>query len=57
MYYGQSLVVNPDRVTIISDPSFYYRARGGFGGTHVIHGGSSYSFGAHCFTFAGHGGG
>jgi hypothetical protein len=55
-YYGQSLVVDPLRLTIVSDPSFYHRARGGFGSTHVIYGGWGPDGGhTHCFHF--HGGG
>jgi hypothetical protein len=51
-YYGQTLVIDPGRMTILSDPSFFHRARGGFGGTHIIYGG-----GAHGPVFGGHGGG
>jgi hypothetical protein len=55
-YYGQSLMINPLRVTIVGDPSFYHRARGGFGGPHVIYGGWSPD-GGHMHTFPFHGGG
>ena len=55
--YGQALYIDVDRVTIVSDASFYHRARGGFGGTHVIYGGGHGFGGAYGFVFGGHGGG
>jgi hypothetical protein len=36
-YYGQTLVIDPARPLLVDDPSFYHRARGGFGGTNVIY--------------------
>jgi hypothetical protein len=49
-----SLSIDPNRATLVSDPTFYSRARGGFGGPHAIHGGGhGFGFG-HSF---GHGGG
>jgi hypothetical protein len=49
-----SLSVDPNRGTLVTDPTFYSRARGGFGGPHAIHvGGHGPGFG-HIF---GHGGG
>jgi hypothetical protein len=50
--YVQPLYCDPNRVTIVSDPSFYFRARGGFGGPRVIYGGyrgvgGAYGFGLH----------
>lgn len=49
-----SLLIDPARGTVVTDPSFYARARGGFGGPHVIHGGGhGFGFG----HFFGHGGG
>jgi hypothetical protein len=58
-YYGQTLLIDPFRTTIVADPSFYFRARGGFGGTHVIYGGA-YGFGGqwgHGIAYGYHGGG
>src|SRR5262249_53749441 len=49
------LYVDPYRVTIVSAPSFYFRARGGFGGPRVIYGGYRGVGGA--FGFGLHGGG
>jgi hypothetical protein len=56
-YYGHPLLIDPFRVTLIDDPSFYFRARGGFGGVHVINSGG-YAFGG-CYgrVFGFHGGG
>jgi hypothetical protein len=51
------LYVNPERVTIVSDPGFYIRARGGFGGPVVLHGGGHRFGGGHGFGVGGHGGG
>src|SRR5260370_27909847 len=34
------LYVEEERVTVVNDPSFYFRARRGFGGPRVIYGGS-----------------
>jgi hypothetical protein len=51
--YERPLFVDPERVTIVSDPNFYLRAHGGFGGPHVIYGGR-HGFG---HGFGGHGGG
>jgi hypothetical protein len=49
-----SLSIDPNRGTLVTDPTFYSRARGGFGGPHAIHGGG-YGVGfGHVF---GHGGG
>jgi hypothetical protein len=56
-YYGQALYVDSGRITIISDASFYHRARGGFGGTHVVYGGGHGFQGAYGFVFGQHGGG
>jgi hypothetical protein len=56
-YYGQALYVDSGRVTVIGDPSFYHRARGGFGGTHVVYGGGHPFFAAYGFTLGTHGGG
>jgi hypothetical protein len=56
-YYGQPLYIDGGRITIISDASFYHRARGGFGGTHVVYGGGHGFAGAYGFVFGAHGGG
>jgi hypothetical protein len=56
-YYGQALYIDSGRITIISDASFYHRARGGFGGTHVVYGGGHGFQGAYGFVFGQHGGG
>jgi hypothetical protein len=56
-YYGQPLYVDSGRVTILGDRSFYHRARGGFGGTHVVYGGGHPFMSAYGFTFGMHGGG
>jgi hypothetical protein len=56
-FYGQPLYVDGGRVTVIEDPSFYHRARGGFGGTHVVYGGGHPFYAAYGFTFGTHGGG
>jgi hypothetical protein len=58
-YYGQTLVIDPDPVRgmIVDDPSFYHRARGGFGGTHVIYGGGRAYGGSFGVGWGGHGGG
>jgi hypothetical protein len=56
-YYGQPLYVDAGRITIIDDASFYHRARGGFGGTHVVYGGGHGFQGAYGFVFGQHGGG
>ena len=56
-YYGQPLSIDASRITIIGDRSFYRRARGGFGGTHVIYGGGHGFAGAYGFVFGQHGGG
>jgi hypothetical protein len=55
-FYGQSLFIDPTRFTIVGDPSFYHRARGGFGGIHVIYGCWSPD-GGHTHMFPFHGGG
>jgi hypothetical protein len=52
--YGQSLVIDPGRITIVSDPSFFHRARGGFGCWHILYGGG---VGVHGYVFGGHRGG
>ena len=49
-----SLPIDPNRGTLVTDPTFYSRARGGFGGPHAIHGGV---FGAGFGHIFGHGGG
>jgi hypothetical protein len=56
-YFGQPLYIDSGRITIISDASFYHRARGGFGGTHVVYGGGHGFAGAYGFVFGAHGGG
>jgi hypothetical protein len=56
-YYGQALYIDTGRVTVVTDPSFYHRARGGFGGTHVVYGGGHPFMAAYGFTFGMHGGG
>jgi hypothetical protein len=54
--HERPLYVDTERVTIVSDPSFFFRARSGFGGPRVIYGGYSGLGGSHgCFAF--HGGG
>jgi hypothetical protein len=55
--YQRPLSVNPNRVTIVSDPSFYFRARGGFGGPGILYGGRHGFGGGHGFARGGHGGG
>jgi hypothetical protein len=52
---AETLIIDPLRFTVVGDPSFYHRARGGFGGVHVIYGG--FSPGGHAHTFPFHGGG
>jgi hypothetical protein len=56
-YYGQALYIDSGRITIIGDASFYHRARGGFGGTHVVYGGGHGFAGAYGWVFGAHGGG
>jgi len=55
------LTIDPDRITVVSDPGFYVRAQGGFGGVHVypgshppFHGGAGWGIGG---GHGGHGGG
>ncbi len=50
---GMLLTINPARITVVDDPSFYRRAHGGFGGMHVFRG--SHGHGLHGGGF--HGGG
>jgi hypothetical protein len=57
LLYTRPLYIDPNRATIVSDPSFYLRARGGFGGPRVIHGGAHGFGGGHHSGFGGHGGG
>ena len=55
-----SLPIDPNRATIVNDPTFYSRARGGFGGPHAIYGGHGFGFGhslGHGGHSFGHGGG
>jgi hypothetical protein len=56
-YYGQTLLIDPYRATLVEDPSFYFRARGGFGGTEVIYGGGFAFGGGYGHAFGSHGGG
>jgi hypothetical protein len=56
-YYGQPLYIDSGRITIIGDAGFYHRARGGFGGTHVVYGGGHGFAGGYGFVFGAHGGG
>ena len=57
------LTIDPDRITVVSDPGFYLRAHGGFGGMHVypghapFHGGTSWGMGGGHGGYGGHGGG
>ena len=56
--YQRPLFVDPNRVTIVSDPNFYFRARGGFGGTGILYGGAHGFGGGRGFRMGGgHGGG
>jgi hypothetical protein len=55
--YQRPLYIDPNRVTIVSQPSFYFRARGGFGGPGILHGGGHGFGGRHAFGMGGHGGG
>jgi hypothetical protein len=50
--YASPLYVDETRETIVTDPHFYLRARGGFGGPRVIYGGWRGLGGSHgCFAF------
>jgi hypothetical protein len=53
------LTIDPERITVVNDPTFYIRAQGGFGGVHVFQGqGGHHTFhGGSGWGMGGHGGG